>query len=244
MCFIFGFLLVLAYSALVALNPKAREWATSADGPTPFKTINQILAIPARLIGKTKDVVARNDARVGTLDHVIAADAKGGKGTSSKPLTDPFGPPRATPDASTVRSAGAEGANADQQVSREALLALAAKNPPEVVPPEPAPAAPVAAEAPPTAGPAELKLPGGIVITNRSTNGSPAASTPFMYWAASLTVSGVSGGSPSRFLMNGRLVREGDEASKQLGIIFERVDAPAKLLYFRDKSGAIVTRSY
>jgi len=244
---LFGFtvLLVICYCALVALNPKARKWATQKDGPTPFKALNQILAIPAQAIGKTKDVVATNDARVGALDRVITDSEKGkaGPAAAAKPLEDPFGKPAT--DASAARAAAAAGKEDNAaQISREALLAMAEQNAHAAEAPKPAPVRPAVVEAPPPPGPAELNLGGGVAITNSSPAGAPAASSPFMYWVAGLTVSGVSNGSPARFLMNGRLVREGDEVNKQLAITFERVDAPAKLIYFRDKGGAIVTRSY
>lgn len=244
MLFGFGFLLVVAYSALVALNPRARDWATSANGPTPFEFVNQILALPARLVGKTRDVVAANDARVGVLDRVIAADAKGTTGSAGKPLTDPFGPRVATPGMSAARAAAAGEVQDGNRVSREALLALAAKDTAEVAPPQPAISDPVAADAAPAPGPTELKLPGGVVVANRSPEGTPLASRAFMYWVASLTVSGVSNSTPARFLMNGRLVREGDEANKPLGITLNHVDPAARLIYFQDKAGAVVTRSY
>ena len=245
MLFGFGFLLVLTYSALVALNPKARQWATSKDGPTPFKSVNQLLALPAQLVGKTKEVVATNDARGGVLDRVIDADTKGTTGLAGKPLTDPFVQPANAAGMSTARAtAAAGGEDAGNRVSREALLAFAAKDTPQATATPPAPVNPVATEAPPAPGPAELKLPGGVVITNRSPEGAPPASEPFMYWAASLTVSGVLNSSPARFLMNGRLVREGEEASGPLDITFDHVDPAAKLIYFRDKSGAVVARSY
>lgn len=98
-----GFTMVIpaGYFALMAMSPKARQWATAEDGPTPFKAINQILAIPAQAIGKTKDVVAANDARVGVLDKVIAESE--GKhlnpdGTPAKSAADaPIDPTTATP---------------------------------------------------------------------------------------------------------------------------------------------------
>jgi hypothetical protein len=219
MLFFFGFLLVLAYSALVAFNPQAHEWATAEDGPTPFHFANQILALPAHLIGPTKKVVARNDGRA-----------------------DPFGPLPTAPGPSSNSTVAAPD-DSNKQASHVTLPVSETKNLTATAPLEPAPDQP-AAEAPPAAVPDELKLPGGVVVTNRSTAGTPAASASFMYWVASLTVSGVTSTSPARFLMNGRLVREGEEAGKQLGITFDHVDAAAKLLYFRDKSGAIVTRSY
>ncbi len=240
---IFGFtvLIILGYSALVALNPKARAWATQGNldgsgGPTPFNAVNQILAIPARAIGKTKDVVAASDARVGVLDKVIADDAKK-SGQEARALDDPFSKPAAS-------KPGAGKDPDDKRISSAALLELAAKNADADGPAPVAarPAAPVAPPPPP--GPAELKLAGGVVLTNSSPAGAPAASAPFMYWVASLTISGVSNSNPPRFLMSGRLVQAGDEVNKQLGVTFDRLDAAAKLIHFKDKNGAVVTRSY
>jgi len=244
---IFGFmvLIVMGYCALVALNPKARAWATQgakdgSGGPTPFNALNQILAIPAQAIGKTKDVVAASDARVGLLDKVIATDDKK-TARDAKPLADPFSSPAAGGSSARAKAA-AEGDSEDNRVSRAALLALAAKG--DADGPAPVAAHPVAPVAPPPPGPAEMKLAGGIVLTNSSPAGAPAASAPFMYWVAGLTISGVSNSTPPRFLMNGRLVHLGDEVNKQLGVSFDHLDAAAKLIYFRDKSGAVVTRSY
>src|SRR4051812_3447698 len=125
---IFGFvvLLIMGYCALVALNPKARQWATQggkdgSGGPTPFKAVNQILAIPAQAIGKTKDVVAASDARVGVLNNVIADDAKKGA-QEYRPLDDPFAKPAGKPGA-----AAADKNPDDKRISSAALLDLAAK---------------------------------------------------------------------------------------------------------------------
>ena len=245
---IFGFmvLLVMGYCALVALNPKARAWATQgasdgSGGPTPFNALNQILAIPARAIGKTKDVVAASDARVGVLNNVIADDAKK-SGQEYRPLEDPFSKPAAKPGAAS--SAAADKDAEDKRISRAALLELAAKSADADGPAPVAPRPVVAPAPPPPPGPPELKLAGGGVLTNSSPAGAPAASAPFMYWVASLTISGVSNGTSPRFLMNGRLVQAGDEVNKQLGVTFDHLDAAAKLIHFRDKNGAVVTRSY
>src|SRR3954468_20856419 len=63
----FAVLICMGYFALVALNPKARKWALqgtkagpngappTGKGPTPFKFVNQVLAIPAQALGKTDD---------------------------------------------------------------------------------------------------------------------------------------------------------------------------------------------
>ena len=114
MIFGFGVLLLMGYFALIALNPKAREWATKgakdgSGGPTPFNTVNQILAIPAQAIGKTKDVVAAGDARVGVLDGVIAEEEgkKKKKGAAATHVvTDPFAtsPAPAGPGVSAARA--------------------------------------------------------------------------------------------------------------------------------------------
>lgn len=259
MIFGFTFLLVLGYCALVALNPKAQKWATQggadgSGGPTPFKAVNQLLALPAQAVGKTKNVVAASDARVGVLDNVIAEDekknGKGGKGAvESKPLTDPFSTAAPTPGKSAARAAAAAaeagGGEPDNRVSRQAILALAAKGDDDDGPPKPILPKPVAPTvAPPPPGPAEMKLAGGVVLRNSSPAGVPPASAPFMYWAAGLNVSGVSTSTPPRFLMNGKLVVAGDEVNRQLGVVFERLDSAAKLIYFKDKTGAVVTRSY
>ena len=59
-----------------------------------------------------------------------------------------------------------------------------------------------------------------------------------------LTVGGVTQGKPSRVLINNRLIYEGDEVNRTLGIVFAQLDPANKLLIFRDQSGAAVTRSY
>lgn len=252
----FGLIIVLAmgYFALVALNPKAREWATQggkdgSGGPTPFKVINQILAIPAQAVGKTKDVVAASDKRTGMVNKVVAEEEKNAQGGSrpAKPLTDIFSKPAAAADGTSAKAATGEEKDAgDSSVSRERLLALAEKNAGAAGEEtnKPAPARSTPATPPPPPGPAEMKLGGGVTITNLPSPAATPASAPFMYWVAGLGVSGVSNTSPARFLMNGKLVHEGDEVNKALGVTFERLDAAAKLIYFRDKSGAGVTRSY
>ncbi len=246
----FGFTILLCagYFALVALNPKARQWATQggkdgSGGPTPFKALNLILAIPAQAIGKTKDVVAASDARTGIVNKVVAEEeAKTKETKTSRPLTDIFSKPAAEPG--KPAAAGDKEAD-DNSVSRQRLLALAEKSAAEDGPAKPAAVAPVPVAAPPPPpGPAEMKLGGGITVTNQTATTATPASAPFMYWVAGLGVSGVSTTSPARFLMNGRLVQEGDEVNRSLGVTFDHLDGAAKLIYFRDKNGAVVTRSY
>lgn len=267
----FTFLICLGYFALVALNPKARQWALqgskpgpggappSGKGPTPFKALNQILAIPAQAMGKTDDVVKANNARVGQLDGVIAEEEGKNKGKGSRsgrPVVDPFASPAAASGKDAARAAGAAEANADtgpQGVSGSHLLALAEKN--ATTTPQASDLTPQASEAkasPPRAsaqggapeGPDQMKLPGDIVIAQASPAGTPRASAAFFYWVVKLNVGGITQGKPARLLINNRLAHEGDEVNRSLGIIFVQLDAANKQLIFRDSSGAIVTRSY
>jgi len=57
-------------------------------------------------------------------------------------------------------------------------------------------------------------------------------------------ISGVFQGAPPRALIDGRTVRAGEVVNAALGITFERIDAPRKLIVFRDRSGATVMRRY
>lgn len=140
---VFGFcvLILMGYFALMALSPQAREWATKDGGPTPFKALNQILAIPAQAIGKTTDVVVANDKRVGQLDGLIAAEeGKNRQGGGSRPVVDPFARP--APQTGQAGSAGAAEATASapQSVSSATLLAPAGKNAARSSPPPTLPA--------------------------------------------------------------------------------------------------------
>ena len=245
---IFGFavLIVMGYCALVALNPKAREWATKgakdgSGGPTPFKAMNQILAIPAQAIGKTKDVVAAGDARVGMLDGVIAEEEGKKKrgGTAAPPVVDPFAPgaaTTATPGVSSARAAAAagvsaEGAGTTQGVSQAAVFAMAEK-----LAHAPANSEPVA--------PAQVKLGGGIIISSASPAGGPVVHAAFFYWIVNQNISGVFQSPPHRIMLDKRLVYEGQEINAALGITFDHLELANKLIVFRDRNGALVTRSY
>ncbi len=249
----FTVLICLGYFALVALNPKARQWATKgakdgSGGPTPFKALNQVLAIPAQAMGKTDDVVKANNARVGQLDGLVAeeeAKTKSGSSGSSRPVVDPF----ASPATTTGHQDGADASR--QAISGAALLALAEKNaaansgsqtsdptPQTSPPPRPAP------QAPAPDSPDQMKLAGDIVIAHASPAGAPRASAAFFYWVVKLHVSGVTQSKPARLLLNSRLAYEGDEVNRPLGIVFTQLDPANQLLLFKDATGATVTRSY
>jgi hypothetical protein len=259
MIFGFGVLLLMGYFALIALNPKAREWATKgakdgSGGPTPFNTVNQILAIPAQAIGKTKDVVAAGDARVGVLDGVIAEEEgkKKKKGAAAHVVTDPFAssPAPAGPGASAARAAAAAGVSetgpAEQGVSRSALLAMHEKMGELPDPSDPAGGpAPIAPTPPPDPpAPAQVKLAGGIVIASASPADGPVVRTSFFFWIVKQNISGVFQSPPHRLMLNGQLVYEGDVINRTLGITFDHLDPANKVIVFRDNTGALVTRSY
>lgn len=257
-------LLGMGYFALLAMNPKARQWATrgakdGSGGPTPFKAVNQILAIPAQALGKTDDVVQANNARVGQLDGLIAEEegkARGGKaGRGSRPVVDPFASAGTSAGTSPARAAASTEADGDgkEAVSRAAIIAMMEKLgrvPDNPGPPAPgaapvAPAPVVAAPPPPEpAAPAQVKLAGGIVISSVAPAGAPEVRASFFYWIVNQNISGVLQGPPHRLMLNNRLVYAGDEINRDLGIIFDRLDPANKVIVFRDGSGAIVTRSY
>lgn len=203
----FTVLLVLGYSALIALSPRAREWATAPDGPTRFKVVNRILALPARVLGKSTD-----------------ADTAGGQPLTREALLAMMEKPAAGP------------ANKPAQENTEADPLPAANPPPDAAVPAAEPAAPVA--------PAQVTLPGGIVVTSASPAGGPVVSPSFFFWVVNLNVSGVYQSDPHRIMLDNRLVYEGDEVNRPLGVTFDRLDAEKKIIVFRDQSGALVTRSY
>lgn len=258
----FTVLICLGYFALVALNPKARQWAlqgsrpgpggapATGKGPTPFKILNQILAIPAQAMGKTDDVVKANNARVGQLDNLVAEEegkTRGGSTRTGRPVVDPFSTPATTGN----KSAGGAATTSDaspQAVSSAAMLALAEKRAANPQASDPTPhALPVTRPAPQASvpdTPDEMKLPGDIVIAQASPADAPRASAAFFFWVVKLNVSGITQSKPARLLLNNRLTHEGDEVNRPLGIVFTQLDSANKLLVFRDQTGAIVTRSY
>lgn len=264
---LFGFtvLLILGYVMLMALNPKAREWALQGNqpnadgsaspsrGPTPFKAMNQVLAIPAQALGKTDDVVQANNARAGLLDGMIAEEenqAKPGAKGSSRPAVNPFATTAPAPGAKsrTGAKAGPAGEPTDEEqraANAARLMALqekaAAQRASGEIPEGPTNAVRATAIAPTTETLQPITLPGGIVIRPASPEGTPPPTRAFFYGVANLAISGIN---PPRLLINGRLVQEGHEIQSALGITLEQIDTGKKLLVFRDKSGALVTRSY
>ncbi|MSU52120.1 MAG: hypothetical protein EXS41_01815 [Opitutaceae bacterium] len=62
---------LMLFYELSSSNPMVTAKMNSKVDLTPFKTVNEVLAMPAKVMGKTEDVVASNDKRVTDLDHVI-----------------------------------------------------------------------------------------------------------------------------------------------------------------------------
>ncbi|MFZ5497150.1 MAG: hypothetical protein ACOZE5_17660 [Verrucomicrobiota bacterium] len=264
---LFGFtiLLCMGYFMLMAMNPKARQWAlqgskpgaggaAAGPGPTPFKIVNQILALPAQALGKTDDVVKANNARAGVVDGLVAeeeATTKGKTGGSRGPVVNPFldaSKPPAAPAAGAGAATGTQATAGTTTVAEDDRATQAARMMELAATASAAPAAPKADAVRPTAFqtrepevPAPVTLPGGIVIRSASPAGAPPATRTFLYWVVNLSLSGIN---PPRLLLNGRLVHEGQEVNITQGIVLDRIDPAAKLLHFRDATGAIVTRSY
>jgi hypothetical protein len=71
-----------------------------------------------------------------------------------------------------------------------------------------------------------------------------AASPAFRTFVAGAVIGGVYQGTPSRALINGTIVREGQTVDSSLGIAFERIDSARKVIYFKDYTGAEVSKNY
>jgi len=115
-----------------------------------------------------------------------------------------------------------------------------------VVPPAPVPKAPVVpvtpvVQAPPVTPPPEAPPVKPRPVPVRVV---PQPSTDFLVWVDSVKISGVFNGSPPRAIVNGLLVRPGDTIDSARGIVFDHVDAAEKEFFFRDRSGAITSKSY
>jgi hypothetical protein len=91
---------------------------------------------------------------------------------------------------------------------------------------------------------AEAQLTTDIKVNSTRLEAAPAASAEFRVFVGNASVGGVFQGTPSRALVNGVIVREGQTVNAALGITFDRVDAVKKMIYFKDATGAEVSKSY
>lgn len=69
---------------------------------------------------------------------------------------------------------------------------------------------------------------------------TPDASAAFRAWVGKSHITSVVNGNPPSIMINNVLVRGGQEANAQLGIIFDSLDTANKKVVFRDKTGAMV----
>jgi hypothetical protein len=91
---------------------------------------------------------------------------------------------------------------------------------------------------------ADASISKDVKVNNTHLDAAPAASAAFRAFVAGASVGGVFQGHPSRALINGTIVREGDVVESALGISFDRIDSIQKIIYFKDASGAQVSKSY
>jgi azurin len=73
---------------------------------------------------------------------------------------------------------------------------------------------------------------------------SETASAEFRAFVGSARITGVFLGTPVRVIVNGRIVREGEAVDTAHGITFDCVDSEHKIITFRDRRGAVVSRRY
>ena len=91
---------------------------------------------------------------------------------------------------------------------------------------------------------AQTTLATDVKVNNNRVEAAPAASAAFRTFVAGATIGGVFQGHPSRALINGAIVKEGQMIDGALNITFDRIDAVRKVIYFKDSSGAEVSKSY
>jgi hypothetical protein len=145
----------------------------------------------------------------------------------AKPLADPkaAAAAKAASDAAKAADAAAAKKAADQAAAAAALEA-----------PTPTPAIESVM--------APSSIDSDVQVTSTHIDAAPAASAAFRTFVAGATIDGVFQGHPSRALINGAIVREGQMVENSLGISFERIDALNKVIYFKDTTGAEVSKNY
>ena len=83
-----------------------------------------------------------------------------------------------------------------------------------------------------------------VKVNSTRIEAAPAASAAFRTFVASANIGGVFQGAHSRALINGSIVREGQTVEGGLQITFDRIDSVNKVIYFKDSTGAEVSKSY
>ena len=233
-------------------NPTLAAKLNRKAGLNPFKTMNEVLVMPAKVMGKTKDVVDKNSSRTGVLAGVIAnpqgtsasADQVGGRPAAD---TDPTKSTASPPPVNTAVNADEKERLAPSLIDYS--LAHAAEqqaegtdsaNPSQKSVPV-GPATPMVAT---IDQPKRIQPGGAIVITIPVTTDTIEASETFTTWVTNVKISGTFPGNSGRVILRDRLTRAGGPAHLRLGITFVGLNAETRLLLFRDKAGASVARSY
>ena len=91
---------------------------------------------------------------------------------------------------------------------------------------------------------ADSSLTSDVKVNSQKIDAVPTASAAFRGFVADASIGGVFQGTPSRALINGTIVREGQVVSNALGIVFVKIDADQKVIYFKDATGAQVSKNY
>jgi predicted component of type VI protein secretion system len=115
-------------------------------------------------------------------------------------------------------------------------------------PADKSPVKPAAAAKPaPNTTPASTTIAPGISATTSDVTAASEASPAFRSFVANAKIAGVFQGDPPKpaaIMLNGRLARAGEVVDPGLGVTFDSVEPEKKLIIFKDKAGATVTRRY
>lgn len=91
---------------------------------------------------------------------------------------------------------------------------------------------------------AQTTITSEVKVNSTRIDAAPAASAAFRTFVAGASIGGVFQGTPSKALINGTIAREGQVVESVLGITFDRIDSERKVIYFKDTTGAIVSKNY
>lgn len=91
---------------------------------------------------------------------------------------------------------------------------------------------------------AQTSLSNDVKVNNTPIVAAPTASAAFRAFVGNASIGGVFQGTPSKALINNRIVREGQTVDSELGIVFDRIDVVKKNIYFKDATGAEVSKNY
>lgn len=91
---------------------------------------------------------------------------------------------------------------------------------------------------------ASASLAPGISATTSDVEAVAESTPAFRAYVANAKVTSVIGGPSPKIFINNRMIRAGEVADAGLGITFDTIDPEKKLLIFKDKTGAVVTKRY